>query len=343
MQDQPEYLNEHYHHHKKLMFENVDFLSEEILKGNRVALSKAITLIESENENHRVKAAKLLSNLLPHSGNSIRIGITGVPGAGKSTFIETLGKSLTTSGKKLAVLAIDPTSTMNKGSILGDKTRMEELSVDPNAFIRPSPSGGTLGGVARKTKETMLLCEAAGFDTVIIETVGVGQSETDVHEMVDVFLLLLIAGAGDELQGIKRGIMEMADILVINKDDGENTNNVIRAKQQTKAALHLFPPTASGWIPQVMSCSSLEKKGISAIWLEVEKLITHLRTKNLFQTKRSEQALFWMHQTIREELYFRFYHQANIKTQLIDIEELVKSGQLNPFEAAQQLLDSYQK
>ncbi|HSH50986.1 MAG TPA: methylmalonyl Co-A mutase-associated GTPase MeaB, partial [Bacteroidales bacterium] len=233
-----------------------------IINGNRTILGQAITLIESSLPDHHQIAQEIIEKCLPYAGNSIRIGITGVPGVGKSTFIESMGKYITSKGNKLAVLAIDPSSERSKGSILGDKTRMEELATDTNAFIRPSPSAGSLGGVARKTRETIVLCEAAGFNTIFIETVGVGQSETAVHSMVDFFLLLMLAGAGDELQGIKRGIMEMADAIVINKADGGNIQKAELAKNQYQNALHLYPPAPSGWIPKVLTCSSLVKTGI---------------------------------------------------------------------------------
>ena len=339
----PDYLNENYSKKNKSDFSDITVLAEEIKKGNRVALSKGITLVESEKEEHRALANQLLTLLLPFSGKSIRIGITGVPGAGKSTFIETFGTYLTKENKKLAVLAIDPSSTTHKGSILGDKTRMEELSIDKNAFIRPSPSGGALGGVARKTRETIFLCEAAGFDTILVETVGVGQSETDVHSMVDVFLLLLITGAGDELQGIKRGIMEMADILIVNKDDGDNKKNVIRAKQQTISSLHLFPPAENNWIPPVLSCSSIEKTGIDEIWKSILSFENSMKNSGHFAKKRSEQSLYWLHQTIVEELKHRFYHRPDLQILIKELESKVLEGKMNSFEAAFKLLDSYEK
>ena len=339
----PDYLNENYSKKNKSDFSDITVLAEEIKKGNRVALSKGITLVESEKEEHRTLANQLLTLLLPFSGKSIRIGITGVPGAGKSTFIETFGTYLTKENKKLAVLAIDPSSTTHKGSILGDKTRMEELSIDKNAFIRPSPSGGALGGVARKTRETIFLCEAAGFDTILVETVGVGQSETDVHSMVDVFLLLLITGAGDELQGIKRGIMEMADILIVNKDDGDNKKNVIRAKQQTISSLHLFPPAENNWIPPVLSCSSIEKTGIDEIWKSILSFENSMKISGHFAKKRSEQSLYWLHQTIVEELKHRFYHRPDLQILIKELESKVLEGKMNSFEAAFKLLDSYEK
>jgi len=261
-----------------------------IITGNRTILGQAITLIESSLPEHNQIAQEIIEKCLPYAGNSIRIGITGVPGVGKSTFIESMGKYITSKGNKLAVLAVDPSSERSKGSILGDKTRMEELATDPDAFIRPSPSAGSLGGVARKTRETIVLCEAAGFNTIFIETVGVGQSETAVHSMVDFFLLLMLAGAGDELQGIKRGIMEMADAIVINKADGENIRNAEQAKNEYQNALHLFPPTPSGWIPKVLTCSSLVKTGMDEVWKVIHEFIEKQKSSNFFALKRKEQA-----------------------------------------------------
>ncbi len=258
-----------------------------ILAGNRTLLSKAITLVESSLPKHQEIAQQIIEQCIQYAGKSIRLGITGVPGVGKSTFIESLGIYLTGQGHQLAVLAIDPSSEKTKGSILGDKTRMEKLSVDKNAFIRPSPSAGSLGGVARKTKEIIILCEAAGFDTIIVETVGVGQSETAVHSMVDFFLLLMLAGAGDELQGIKRGIMEMADALVINKADGDNVKKAKLAQLEYKNALHLFPPSESGWIPTVNTCSSLNNKGIEEVWKVIERLSGINQKQWLFSEKKT--------------------------------------------------------
>ncbi len=260
-----------------------------ILEGNITYLSRAITLVESTNERHYKKANEILTNCLPYANSSIRIGITGVPGVGKSTFIESFGKYLTSIGKKVAVLAVDPSSSVNKGSILGDKTRMEELVTDENAFIRPSPSGSSLGGVAQKTRESIILCEAAGFDTIIIETVGVGQSETAVHSMVDFFLLLKLSGAGDELQGIKRGIIEMADAIVINKADGENIKNAKIAKIEFNRALHLYPMKPSGWQPKVLTASAIKNKGIQDIYNMISSYIKKTKDNNYFNTKRNDQ------------------------------------------------------
>lgn len=312
-----------------------------ILQGNRTILSRAVTLIESNKPDHQIVAQEIISHCLPFSGKSVRIGITGVPGAGKSTFIESFGTYLTSIGKKIAVLAIDPSSKRSGGSILGDKTRMEELSADPNAYIRPSPASGSLGGVARKTRETILLCEAAGFDTILIETVGVGQSETAVHSMVDFFLLLQIAGAGDELQGIKRGIMEMADAIVVNKADGDNIHRAGIAANLYRNALHLFPPTFSGWIPQVMTCSSLRKTGISEVWQCADDYFALVKENNYFEERRTIQAKYWMFETIEDSLKNNFYQNKQIKTALAHLESKVSDDKISPFIAAQQLLEKY--
>jgi len=314
-----------------------------IKAGNRGILSQAITLTESSIPAHQDLAQQIIEKCLPLKGKSIRIGITGVPGVGKSTFIEAFGKLLTAKGNKIAVLAIDPSSERSKGSILGDKTRMEELANDDNAFIRPSPSAGSLGGVARKTRETVLLCEAAGFNIIIIETVGVGQSETAVHSMVDFFLLLMLAGAGDELQGIKRGIMEMADLIAITKSDGSNVQKANAAKAEYKNALHLFPPTPSGWIPNVVTCSSTTKTGIEAIWNEIEKYAALTKNNNYFFTRRKEQAKYWMYETINEQLKARFYQDEEIKNIIGEIENKVLNDKLSSFVAAKILLDKYFK
>ena len=266
-------------------------LAQQIIKGNPTALGKGITLLESTLPEHEKQAQDLITSCLPHSGNSIRIGVTGVPGVGKSTFIEVLGKLLTSQGKKVAVLAIDPTSERTHGSILGDKSRMHELAADKNAFIRPSPSGGTLGGVANKTRESIILCEAAGFDIILIETVGVGQSETTASNLVDFFLLLMLSGAGDELQGIKRGIMELADALLITKADGDNITNSKNAALEYKRALHLFPPMKNGWIPQVSTCSSLEDTGIAEIFETINKFDTQMISSGWKNENRENQKV----------------------------------------------------
>jgi LAO/AO transport system kinase len=314
---------------------------EGILSQNRTILSQAITLIESSLPKHFEIARQIIEKCLPHTGKSIRIGITGVPGVGKSTFIEVLGNLLTSKGHKLAVLAIDPSSERSGGSILGDKTRMEKLANHPNAFIRPSPTAGSLGGVARKTRETIYLCEAAGFDVIFIETVGVGQSEIAVHSMVDFFLLLMLAGAGDELQGIKRGIMEMADAIAITKSDGNNIVKANRAKAEYQNALHLFPPSESGWVPKVLTCSAQYNLGIDEIWETISDFIETTKSNGQFNLHRVEQAKYWMHQSIRENLSDNFYKNHSVKIKLSSIEKDVLAGKVSSFEAARSLLSYY--
>ena len=312
-----------------------------ILDGDRVLLSRAITLIESSLKSHYELAQRIIEYCIPYSGNSLRIGITGVPGVGKSTFIESFGKHLIEKGHRIAVLAIDPSSGISRGSILGDKTRMETLSVAKNAFIRPSPSAGSLGGVARKTRETIILCEAAGFDIVLVETVGVGQSETAVHSMVDFFLLLMLAGAGDELQGIKRGIIEMCDGMAINKADGDNLNKAGAARIQYENALHLFPPPASGWKPQVFTCSAIQKTGIPEIWEMILAFEEKMKAKGTFQSRRIEQEKHRMHNAIMETLKERFYHDNEIETKIKEAEEMLVKQKITSYEAAKQLLNYY--
>jgi LAO/AO transport system kinase len=318
---------------------SVDEFVSKILEGNIAFLSRAITLVESTNPTHQQKATKILEQCLPHANHSIRIGITGVPGVGKSTFIETFGKRFTSQGKKVAVLAIDPSSSVNKGSILGDKTRMEELVTDKNAFIRPSPSGSSLGGVAQKTRESIILCEAAGFDTIIIETVGVGQSETAVHSMVDFFLLLKIAGAGDELQGIKRGIIEMADAIVINKADGENEKNAAIAKVAFNKALHLYPPKESKWQPKVLTASALKNKGMAAIDQLIANYVSLTKENAFFQQKRDQQNTYWLLSSIEQQLKATFYQNPEIKKALSKEIKKLKNAKTTPFSAAKRLLD----
>ena len=342
--DQPSSLNEEAaekFRQKKSLNTDQEFYIEGILEKNRSILSQAITLVESTLPDHYQLAQGIIESCLPYSGNSVRVGITGVPGVGKSTFIEALGKFLTSRGHKLAVLAIDPSSKRSKGSILGDKTRMEELAADPNAFIRPSPSAGTLGGVARKTKESIILCEAAGFDIIFVETVGVGQSETAVHSMVDFFLLLMLAGAGDELQGIKRGIMEMADAIVINKADGDNMGNAMRAKKEFENALHLYPPTISGWIPKVEICSALNNSGIDNIW-EIILNHNHFHKENgYFQKRRLEQNKKIMHDVILEKLENNFLNNTVVINLLEKYEKAIDKNQLSSYVAAQEILNAY--
>lgn len=318
-------------------------LTEGILSGNISALGRAITLIESTNVIHLAKANEVITACLPHANESIRIGITGVPGVGKSTFIESFGKHLTSLGKKVAVLAVDPSSTISHGSILGDKTRMEELVKDPNAFIRPSASGETLGGVARKTREAITLCEAAGFDTILIETVGVGQSETAVHGMVDFFLLLNISGAGDELQGIKRGIMEMADAIVINKADGDNIKKANWAKAEFNRALHLFPAKKSGWTPTTATCSALTHEGIPEIWKTIEQYIEFTKENHYFLENRTAQNQYWLLETINEQLKTNFYSNPEILKNLEECKKAVQNNEISPFAAAKLVLEKYFK
>ena len=310
----------------------------DILKGNTTALSRAITLVESSNPKHLEKANEIIKECLPYANQSIRIGITGVPGVGKSTFIETFGNSLTSLGKKVAVLAIDPSSSVTKGSILGDKTRMENLVKNQNAYVRPSPSGSSLGGVARKTQESIILCEAAGFDTIIIETVGVGQSETAVHGMVDFFLLLKLAGAGDELQGIKRGIMEMADAIAINKADGDNIKQAKLAQVEFKRALHLYPEKPSGWQPKVSLCSAIKNEGILEIWQLIEDFLKLVKSNRFFESNRKEQNKFWLLQTIEDRLKSEFFNSPKIKKELTIQLKQIEEGQTTPFSAADFLL-----
>ncbi len=314
---------------------------EGILAGNVTILSQAVTLVESNRPDHQDLAQQIIERCLPHTGKSIRVGITGVPGAGKSTSIDTFGIHLCKQGRKLAVLAIDPSSERTGGSILGDKTRMEQLSHHPNAFIRPSPSAGSLGGVARKTRETIMLCEAAGYDTIFVETVGVGQSETAVHSMVDFFLLIQLSGTGDELQGIKRGIMEMADAIVINKADGDNIPKANLAASHFRNALQLFPPTDSGWKPRVLTYSGFYGTGIKEIWDMVDEYRHYAMDTGYFYARRQKQAKWWMYEAINEALHRSFYNSEVIKSQVPYIEEQILSDQLSSFVAAQKLLDTY--
>ena len=322
---------------------SVDEYVSGILNGDVMILSRAVTLLESSRADHQALAQEIIAKCLPHSGNSVRIGITGVPGAGKSTFIEALGMNIIAKGHKVAVLAIDPSSERSKGSILGDKTRMEKLSVEQNAYIRPTSSAGSLGGVARKTRETIILCEAAGFDTVIIETVGVGQSEIAVHSMVDFFLLLMLAGAGDELQGIKRGIMEMADAIAINKADGSNVEKALQAKAQYQSALHLFPMPKSAWEPKVKNCSALNNTGIDEIWMMINDYVALTKENGFFESNRRDQAKHRMSETINEALLSNFYQHDGVKEVLAEYEKLVLSDKISAYQAAKDLLEKYYK
>ncbi|NLP57683.1 methylmalonyl Co-A mutase-associated GTPase MeaB [Lutibacter sp. B1] len=316
---------------------------EGILKGDRVLLSRAITIIESNLESDKLLAKEIIQAILPKSGNSIRIGITGVPGVGKSTFIEAFGKHLITKKHKVAILSIDPSSQRSKGSILGDKTRMEELANAEEAYIRPSASGDTLGGVANKTGETMLLCEAAGYDVILIETVGVGQSETAVHGMTDFFLLLMLSGAGDELQGIKKGIMEMADMVVINKADGDNVRKSEQAKIQYQNALHIFPQSESGWSPVVSTASAIKNIGIDNVWKEITKFKNLVKENGYFDKNRNHQQIQWMYNNINEELKRLFYGSKNISTQLTSLEKDIITAKISPVKAAQHIIEEFKK
>ncbi|MBQ7661849.1 MAG: methylmalonyl Co-A mutase-associated GTPase MeaB [Prevotella sp.] len=321
---------------------SVGDIVEGILKGDVTILSQAVTLVESVNPDHQKQAQEVIERLLPYSGNSIRIGISGVPGAGKSTSIDEFGMHvLKEKGGKLAVLAIDPSSERTKGSILGDKTRMEKLALHPDSFIRPSPSAGSLGGVARKTRETIILCEAAGYDKIFVETVGVGQSETACHSMVDFFLLIQVAGTGDELQGIKRGIMEISDGIVINKCDGDNVDRCHMAATNFRNALHFFPKPDSGWLPQVLCYSGFYGTGIKEIWDMIYSYIDFVKDNGYFDYRRNEQAKYWMYESINEHLRMNFYNNPLIQQQLEQAERVVLAGQKTSFVAAQQLLDDY--
>lgn len=322
---------------------SVDEYVEGILAGNISILSQAVTLVESSKTDHQEIAQAIIEKCLPYSGNSVRVGITGVPGAGKSTSIDSFGMHLISKGHKLAVLAIDPSSERTKGSILGDKTRMEKLSVEKDAFIRPSPSAGSLGGVARKTRETIILCEAAGFDYIFVETVGVGQSETAVHSMVDFFLLIQLSGTGDELQGIKRGIMEMADGIVINKADGDNIKKAKMAQRQLQNALHLFPMAESGWSPEVLTYSGFYSIGIAEIWEMIFKYIDFVKDNNYFETRRNKQSKYWMYETINERLRNDFYQNEEIEKLMPILEKSVLSAHKSSFVAAKEALDAYYK
>ena len=342
--DQPSMVNPYLklHGRAKRRRYSVDEYVEGILKGNVTILSQAVTLVESMKPEHQSIAQQVVEECLPYSGKSVRVGISGVPGAGKSTSIDVFGLHvLEEKGGKLAVLAIDPSSERSKGSILGDKTRMEKLSVHPNAFIRPSPSAGSLGGVARKTRETIILCEAAGFDKIFVETVGVGQSETAVHSMVDFFLLIQLAGTGDELQGIKRGIMEMADAIVINKADGNNIEKAKLAAAHFRNALHMFPAPDSGWIPEVLTYSGFYNIGVKEIWDMVYRYFDFVKGNGYFEFRRNEQAKYWMYESINDSLRDSFYNNSLVSDMLKIKEEEVLRGQTTSFTAARKLLDTY--
>lgn len=327
-------------HHRRRQLTAGEYV-EGILKGDVSVLGRAVTLVESTADEHQALAQEVIEKCLPYSGNSKRIGITGVPGAGKSTSIDVFGLHVLRQGGKLAVLAIDPSSERTKGSILGDKTRMEKLSQQKDAFIRPSPSAGSLGGVARKTRETIVLCEAAGYDNIFVETVGVGQSETAVHSMVDFFLLIQLAGTGDELQGIKRGIMEMADGIVINKCDGDNVDRAKLAAAQFRNALHLFPPTPSKWVPEVITYSGYYELGIDEVWGMIDRYFDYVKKTGYFETKRNQQAKYWMIETINEHLRNNFYHTPEVRALLEQKEMRVLNNEQSSFTAAKDVLDFY--
>lgn len=338
---QPPVVNPYLQRRRPRRMPSAADMVEGILKGDVTMLSRAVTLVESLSPDHQTLAQEVIEKCLPHSGNSRRIGITGVPGAGKSTSIDVFGLHVLKQGGKLAVLAIDPSSERTKGSILGDKTRMEKLSVHPSAFIRPSPSAGSLGGVARKTRETIVLCEAAGFDNIFVETVGVGQSETAVHSMVDFFLLIQLAGTGDELQGIKRGIMEMADGIVINKADGDNIARAQLAQTQFRSALHLFPMPESGWSPEVLTYSGYYEIGIEEVWDMIDRYFDFVMANGYFGRKRARQAKYWMYETIDEQLRNNFYNNPEIERMLAEKESRVLANMQSSFTAARDVLDLY--
>jgi LAO/AO transport system kinase len=339
--DPPASVNPAWSPKKRRNHLNAKVYIDGILEGDRTLLSQAITMVESKQVQHQALAHEIIEGCLPHSGKSIRIGITGVPGVGKSTFIEALGGSFSNAGQKLAVLAIDPSSQISKGSILGDKTRMAKLATDPNVYIRPSAAGDSLGGVARKTRETIILCEAAGFDALFVETVGVGQSEVAVHSMVDFFLLLLLPGAGDELQGIKRGIVEMADLVAVNKADGDNLQSAKRAAADYRNALHLFPPKASNWEVLVKTCSAISGEGIPEIMQVIEAFQVFTKSNGYFQSQRQEQARYWLHETIQQLIRDKFYEHSQVAMLLNEREGEVLAQLKSPFHAAEELVKAF--
>ena len=339
--EQPPIVSPYIKNRKRRRQLSVSDYVEGIRKGDKAVLGQAVTLVESLKPEHQVVAQEVIEQCLPYTGHSRRIGITGVPGAGKSTSIDVFGMHVLRQGGKLAVLAIDPSSERSKGSILGDKTRMEKLAVQPDAFIRPSPSAGSLGGVARKTRETIILCEAAGYDNIFVETVGVGQSEIAVHSMVDFFLLIQIAGAGDELQGIKRGIMEMADGIAINKADGDNIERANLAAAQFRNALHLFPLPPSGWLPEVTTYSGYYELGIDGVWDMIDRYFDHVKQNGYFDERRRQQEQYWMYETINEQLQARFYSNAEVQRLLELKKQMVLGNQQSSFVAAHDVLDFY--
>lgn len=329
--------------YKKRVELSLDEYIEGVKANNRAVLARAITLVESNATRHFSLAQEVLTQIMPNTGNSIRIGITGVPGAGKSTFIETFGMMLAEQGHRVAVLAVDPSSSLSQGSILGDKTRMDQLSRHPNAFVRPSPAGGALGGVARKTRETLLLCEAAGYDVIIVETVGVGQSEVTVRSMVDCFLVLMLTGAGDELQGMKKGIMEMVDIMLINKADGHNQRAAEQAKVEFKRMLHMLPGVTEGWETEVETVSALTGRGIAECWKAIERFHGHMKSTKQFEERRKEQATNWFHSLLEEQILKNFYDHTAVKSQLIEVKQDVLSGKVSATKAAYMLLEKYEQ
>lgn len=322
---------------------SVEDYKKGILNGDRTILARAITLIESNSIKHLEQSQELIKEILPYTGNSVRVGITGVPGAGKSTFIESFGMYLINQGLKPAVLAIDPSSTISKGSILGDKTRMENLSRQKQAFIRPSPSAGNLGGVTRKTKETLLLCEAAGFDVILIETVGVGQNEVTVRSMVDFFLLILISGAGDELQGIKKGVIELADAILVNKADGDNVLKAETAKSQYNNALHYLADATPGWKTKAYTCSAIENTGIDNIWKVIQEFMTYTKSKNIFQDRRKQQTKLWFESMLHEEILNSFYRNTEIQDELPDVINDILKNKITAVQAVKKMLEIYKK
>ncbi len=340
--EQPPVVNPYLRKFRRKPLPEASELVEGILKGDVTTLARAVTLVESTSTEHYARAQEVIEKCLPMSGNSRRIGITGVPGAGKSTSIDSFGLHvLNESNAKLAVLAIDPSSEITRGSILGDKTRMERLAVHPKAFVRPSPSAGSLGGVARKTRETIVLCEAAGFNNIFVETVGVGQSETAVHSMVDFFLLIQLAGTGDELQGIKRGIMEMADGIAINKADGDNIGRAQLAQAQFRSALQLFPPAASGWKPEVLCYSGYYENGVPELWDMIDRYFAFVKESGYFERRRRQQARYWMYETIDEQLKSHFYNDPDIAAMLLKLDRDVETNRRSSFLAARDVLERY--
>ncbi|PIQ10073.1 MAG: methylmalonyl Co-A mutase-associated GTPase MeaB [Ignavibacteriales bacterium CG18_big_fil_WC_8_21_14_2_50_31_20] len=321
----------------------IDEYVDGVLNNQKTLLAKTITLIESNSEKHFKWANEIIQKLLPKAGNSIRVGITGVPGAGKSTFIEALGLHLISKGHKVAVLTVDPSSSITKGSILGDKTRMDKLSREPNCFIRPSPSGTTLGGVTRKSRETITVCEAAGYDVILIETVGVGQNEITVRSMVDFFLLIMISGAGDELQGIKRGVIELADALLINKADGDNKQKAEIAKSEYSNALHYLKPNTEGWITSVNLCSALNNEGITEIWSEIEKFVEITKSSGVFEERRKNQAKEWFNSLIEERLKAEFFNNPEIKILLPKIEHELLNNNISVLDSVEKLFEKIDK